>query len=75
MLSFLGIYGFILLPHGWISFKRQPNEAPINPDYVKSMVGNLGYFVPIAFIMMRFFTKTGIDSMPSMYSGEIFPFK
>lgn len=75
ILSILGIYGFILFPSGWISFKRQANEPPIDSEHVKSLVGNLGYFVPIAFVLMRFFTKTGIDSMPAMYSGEVFPFK
>lgn len=71
----LGTYGFTFFPLGWTSFKKDPNEPPIDFAAIQKKGGNYSYLIPLIFMIMRFLSKTSIDCMTSMYVGEIFPFR
>lgn len=56
------------LPNGWNSFSSQANT-----DGTITIEGS--YFPMIMFILMTFFTASGVGPVPSMLLGELFPFK
>lgn len=75
MLKFIGIYGFILLPPGWTSFKSTTNDATKHPEFVKLLVGDYSYFAFALVLIMQFAAKIGVAGMPNIFIGEVFPCK
>lgn len=71
----LGVYGFAFFPSRWISFKKDPNEAPKDLELIREMVGKYSYLALTLVVLMRFCAKIGVDVMPIIYVGEIFPMK
>lgn len=64
----LSLYGFILLPHGYVSF-NQTHEV----FHMKN--ANLTYIPLVALFLWSFFGYCGFIAMPWMLLSEIFPFK
>lgn len=71
----LGVYGFVFFPAGWISFKRNANDAATDPNIIRSMVGSYGYFALILIFIIRFCARIGLDGVSSLFIGEVFPYK
>lgn len=71
----LGVYGFVFFPLGWISFQKDPNDTPMDPEHIRKMVGNNGYLALILILIMKFFGRIGLNGILNLYIGEIFPYK
>lgn len=71
----LGVYGFVLLPPGWTSFKLDSNQQLNDPEYIRNLVGNYSYLALILILVIKFCGKTSVDFMFFMYVGEVFPYK
>lgn len=72
---FSGIYGFILLPPGWMSFKTAMNDENKKVEYVHQLVGNYGWIAFALILIMQFSAKIGPQGQPNMFVGEVFPYK
>lgn len=70
-----GIYGFILLPSGWTSFRKYPFESSDKFDYIRGVVGDYGYIALALMLVMQFATKIGVSGLPHIFVSEVFPFK
>lgn len=67
-----GVFGFVLLPSGWISFE---NKTPDRYEYIQNIVGKYGYLALGILLFMQFGARFGIFGLPQTYLGEVFPMK
>lgn len=74
-MAIVGIYGFVLLPPGWTSFRNHPYESSDKFDYIRGVVGDYGYVALALMLIMQFATKIGVSGLPHIFVSEVFPFK
>lgn len=70
-----GVYGFIVLPSSWTSFKEHPEEPLPNMEHIRQIVGNCGYFALALVLLMQFSSRIGLSGIGYVFVGEVFPFK
>lgn len=69
IVDFTGVYGFILLPPGWTSFKKNSDDTLISLEQIREMVGDYNYLALALVLIMQFGTKIGLAGIPYMYLG------
>lgn len=74
-LSLTGIYGIVLFPPNWTSFKNPADSNIPNFPLIRNIVGNYGYLAFTLMFVLHFFTSVGLNAVPPIVHAEVFSFK
>lgn len=74
-LFLVGIYGIVLFPPNWSSFKNPADPSIPNFQVIKNIAGNYGYLAFALMFILNFFTSVGLNAVPPIVHAEVFSFK